>query len=68
MLEFNRNVDGEVQLSETDLLNFIRIADSSWKGTAIPHLETLLRWPTGVNFFCYYLELGRMTENLLNSI
>jgi len=57
MLEFNRNVDGEVQLSETDLLNFIRIADSSWKGTAIPHLETLLRWPTGVNFFAIIWNL-----------
>lgn len=62
ILDFNRNVDGEVQLSETDLLEFIRIADLSWRGTIIPHLGTLLRWPTA-NLFPVLDILRLATRN-----
>ena len=70
ILDFNRNVDGEVQLSETDLLEFIRIADLSWRGTIIPHLGTLLRWPTGdysYSLLSYYAGNFEMFENPIES-
>jgi len=60
--DFNGSIDQELQLSEVDLHNFVQITNPGWKGAAVPHLATLLRWPSA-NLFPVLDILRLATRN-----